>query len=362
MAKKAAISLPVGKAQVSAEQPQKNQQPLVFISHDTRDADLAEEFSNLLRNSSAGALKSFRSSDKKGTQGIEYGLEWYPAIMDKIDEASDVVCLLTQNSVDRPWILYEAGVAKGKLNMKVIGIAIGIPLTEAVKGPFAQFQNNDGDIDSITKLVYDLVKKVPGLDPDKDVVRNLVQTFLVRVSELVGKKIAVKTEKEKKDDNDDNSVVKLFEEVKIMFQDLPQKLDRRYDRGERNYRRHPKYLLSLLHSTENQLDSMNTFLIVIGYLRNDAPWIYEVGLEAYRAILGKTSDDEIYKAIERFSNICQMTANHPIMHDILLREREDLVYIINELQYFLDRRSDFIRHERPTSLKARGAKTVTNQI
>lgn len=67
--------------------------PLVFISHDTRDALLAEEFSNVLNNASAGALKSFRSSDKKGTQGIEYGLDWYPAIMGKIDEASDVVCL-----------------------------------------------------------------------------------------------------------------------------------------------------------------------------------------------------------------------------------------------------------------------------
>src|ERR1700760_749321 len=82
--------------------------PLVFISHDTRDAELAAEFSTLLKSASAGALKSFRSSDKKGTQGIEYGLDWYPAIMDKIDEASDVVCLLTQRSVERPWILYEA--------------------------------------------------------------------------------------------------------------------------------------------------------------------------------------------------------------------------------------------------------------
>ena len=137
--------------------------PLVFISHDTRDALLAEEFSGLLNNASAGALKSFRSSDKKGTQGIEYGLDWYPAIMDKIGEASDVVCLLTQRSVDRPWILYEAGVAKGKLGKKVIGVAMGIQHSVAFTGPFAQFQNNDGSIDSITKLVLDLVRKVPGI-------------------------------------------------------------------------------------------------------------------------------------------------------------------------------------------------------
>ena len=58
--------------------------PLVFISHDTRDAELAEAFSKLLSSVSAGVLKSFRSSDKRGNQGIAYGVEWYPEIMKKL--------------------------------------------------------------------------------------------------------------------------------------------------------------------------------------------------------------------------------------------------------------------------------------
>jgi hypothetical protein len=69
--------------------------PLVFISHDTRDGELAEAFSALLKNVSAGVLKSFRTSDRKGHQGIEYGVEWYPEIIKNIQRASDVVCLLT---------------------------------------------------------------------------------------------------------------------------------------------------------------------------------------------------------------------------------------------------------------------------
>jgi len=54
---------------------------LVFISHDSRDAELAEAFSKLLSSVSAGVLKSFRSSDRKGSQGIQYGTEWYPELM-----------------------------------------------------------------------------------------------------------------------------------------------------------------------------------------------------------------------------------------------------------------------------------------
>lgn len=73
---------------ISMESP-----PLVFISHDGRDAELAEEFSKLLRNASAGMLKSFRSSDRLGTEGIQYGDEWYKRLMEKLDKACDVVCL-----------------------------------------------------------------------------------------------------------------------------------------------------------------------------------------------------------------------------------------------------------------------------
>jgi hypothetical protein len=94
---------------------------LIFISHDTRDAELAEAFSKLLSSVSAGVLKTFRSSDRKGSQGIEYGQEWYPELMRNLNLASDVVCLLTQRSLERPWILYEAGVAKGKLDTQGYG-------------------------------------------------------------------------------------------------------------------------------------------------------------------------------------------------------------------------------------------------
>jgi hypothetical protein len=85
--------------------------PLVFISHDSRDADLAEAFSKLVKSVSAGMIKTFRSSDKKGNEGIDFGDEWYKRLMSKLQGTSDVVCLFTERSLDRPWILFEAGVA-----------------------------------------------------------------------------------------------------------------------------------------------------------------------------------------------------------------------------------------------------------
>jgi hypothetical protein len=105
-------------------------QPIrLCISHDARDAELAEAFSKLLKSVSAGMIKTFRSSDKKGTEGIDFGEEWYKRLMSQLQSTSDVVCLFTERSLDRPWILFEAGVAKGKLGTPVIGVALGVPLS-----------------------------------------------------------------------------------------------------------------------------------------------------------------------------------------------------------------------------------------
>ena len=80
-------------------------------------------------------LRSFRSSDNKGREGIEFGDEWYKRLMERLDSASDVVCLFTERSVARPWILFEAGVAKGKLNKPVLGLALGVSLNAITTGP-----------------------------------------------------------------------------------------------------------------------------------------------------------------------------------------------------------------------------------
>jgi hypothetical protein len=56
------------KIPASADEPHvRATATLIFISHDNRDADLAEAFSKLSRSVSAGVLQSFRSSDRKGS-------------------------------------------------------------------------------------------------------------------------------------------------------------------------------------------------------------------------------------------------------------------------------------------------------
>lgn len=320
----------------------RNTKPLVFISHDTRDAELAEAFSKLLSSVSAGVLKSFRSSDKKGNQGIAYGVEWYPEIMKKLNEASDVVALLTHNSVNRPWILYEAGVAKGKLDTPLLGIAFGIPLNQANNGPFAQFQNSDDDIESLTKLVVQLVRRIPNSEPDNDVITAQVEAFKKNAVEILNKQsnpASIEGEIV-----EDSKIAKLFEEIKIMFQDLPTRIDRSFSGSrKRRYRMHPKFFEEIMFMSDKSENSYLGFLLLLSLFKEDLPWIYDIGKATIDILKSSKPISEKENAITDFKRMIKLI-HHPIIFEMF--DSKESMIMIDELFFVLEKYFDkYIREE-----------------
>jgi hypothetical protein len=260
---------------------------LVFVSHDSRDADIAEAFANLLSDVSAGTLKSFRSSDKKGNTGIEFGAEWYTSIMSQLGDATDVVALLTARSIDRPWILYEAGVAKGKLETTVLGLALGVPLDKVSTGPFGQFQNCGDDEDSLTKLVMQLLQRNPDAAPREEAVRMQVRLFIESLTKI----LATKPKKASADGGgEEQNVAKLFEEVKAMVRELPDRVRSASRKPQTKILRrfHPKMLEEMLFRSSASPERSTrpaVLLVLLAFVKDDAPWVYELGMEIYRAML-----------------------------------------------------------------------------
>ncbi len=300
--------------------------PLVFISHDSRDADLAEAFSKLLKSVSAGMLKSFRSSDKKGTEGIEFGDEWFKSLMVKINTASDVVCLLTERSLDRPWILYEAGVAKGKLDTPVHGVALGVALSKVSTGPFYQFQNSDDSEEALTKLVLQLCRRVPNLEPDKDVVTAQVNAFKKKVEEVL-KKLNNPKKEEQKEQTDASAVAKVLEEMKLLVRDLTVRIESRIIENpermkSRKFRRfHPMMIEEMAHMVGRGPNDPVVLLIIISFFRDDFPWLYEIGLDTYRSIKNG-NEIETLECIRQFRNLLEFTMRGPFFEEMFMHSKE----------------------------------------
>jgi hypothetical protein len=313
--------------------------PLVFISHDSRDAKLAEAFSNLLTDASGGNLKSFRSSDKKGNTGIEYGSEWYSAIMVALKQSTDVVALLTKHSLDRPWILFEAGVAKGRNDTVAFGVTLGIPLTQATtSGPFGQFQNCGDDEESLTGLVMQLIRRIPDATPREEAIRRQVQAFRTSVGELL--------KQPKADENkvDETTVAKLFEEVKVLFRDLPQQVEKKlaemrpeHLRRRRRNRFHPAMVEDLLLGSRFGKNSEATaWLMFVSLFRDDAPWLYEIGMEVYRAL--RAGDiKKLNEARKDFEDVSMaLRHGHPAILEMMDPDREDAFMMLQHLPKMAD--------------------------
>jgi hypothetical protein len=264
--------------------------------------------------------------------------------MEKIDEASEVVCLLTKRSVERPWILYEAGVAKGKLGKNVIGIAMGIHNSVAFTGPFAQFQNNDGSSDAIKKLVLDLVCKVPGLDPDPNLVGQLVDAFHKKATEIIEKtdKQPVKSEKPTNED----IVAKLFEEVKIMFESLPARIENRVEPEFRRRKRrlHPMMFEELSHFGMGKENPYLALLMMVSFFKDDLPWFYELGMETYRNLKTSKTLAEREKVIANFRNAFEML-EHPMMREFY-GDSKETYFLIRESHHLFGRTLDRLIHEK----------------
>jgi len=320
---------------IKEEKANKSIKPLVFISHDTRDAELAEAFSNLLKSVSAGVLKSFRTSDKKGTQGIEYGVEWYPEIIKNIQDASDVVCLLTHNSINRPWILFEAGMAKGKLDTSILGVALGIPLKNASTGPFAQFQNCGDDEGSLTKLVFQLVDRIPNSEPDEETIKFQVGKFKAKVDDLLKKKSDSLPVIIDDESGRDNTSAKLFEEIKVMFQDLPSRIESniRVDYREKRKRFHPMMIEELCHMSKNPIPGI---LVALSFFKETSiPWVYDFGIELLRNIKSMKTKAEKERALNEFEEAIEISIRHPLIREALMMRSKEDHFILMEMPHIL---------------------------
>jgi hypothetical protein len=302
--------------------------PLVFISHDGRDSEFAEALSKLLKSVSAGMIKTFRSSDKKGTEGIDFGDEWYKRLMAKLQSTSDVVCIFTERSLDRPWILFEAGVAKGKLETPVIGLALGVPLSRVATGPFYQFQNMDDSEGDLLKLVHQLARRVPSLELDTDVVKSQISTFK-STEETILKSLSTHSgKKDDKGDSEDNPIAKLGEEIKALPLRIVERMseDGLPAKRRRIKRYQPMMIEELMHISEETNDPIG-ILMIASVIKDDLPWLYELATDAYNAIRSgniETIDHEMIR-IRRFSKAIR---HGPFLEEFGFADKDTYMFIM----------------------------------
>ncbi len=155
----------------------------VFVSHDTDDAVLAGHLQTLIKESSGGFIEPFCSSDVSGDNGILYGDDWCARLIEELRSARVVLSLLTERSIRRPWVLFEAGFARGQ-RKDIIGLLVNITPESLQTSPFHGEQNAACNTAALEKLVRELIRKAGG-KPERELVSGKVGGFVERLGEYL---------------------------------------------------------------------------------------------------------------------------------------------------------------------------------
>jgi TIR domain len=153
----------------------------IFISHVHEEAEIAQAVLRFLR---AFKLDAFLSTDPLQ---INPGERWFDRIASELTEAKVVLLLLSRQSVNRPWINFEAGWAWG-LDTALIPICFGGLEKGAMPRPYSDLQGLN--LNS-TADCYALLKgcgHAAGFLPPPDFVQDPKVIELTRVLEEFEKK------------------------------------------------------------------------------------------------------------------------------------------------------------------------------
>jgi TIR domain len=105
----------------------------IFISHIHEEATIAAAVRLFL---SKFNLDAFLSSDR---WQLLPGERWFDRIIKELTDAEIVILLLSKNSVNRPWINFEAGWGWAK-NRKLIPVCFGGLVKDAMPRPYSDLQ------------------------------------------------------------------------------------------------------------------------------------------------------------------------------------------------------------------------------
>ena len=205
-------------------------------------------------------------------------------------------------------------------------------------GPFYQFQNCDDSEESLTKLIMQLAERVPTLEPDPEVVKNQVQAFKAQVDGLLIQ--LGQPEDENVETASESSTARLLEELKVIVRKLPHQVHKRLSdsdlptqrRRMRTYQ--PMVVREIMHMLPRSPEDPIGILLVTSLFRDEAPWLYELGREAYDSINSRIKPRR-ERALSALYRALDFTLRSPI-GDELVEDSEETRMMLRDLMFFLE--------------------------
>lgn len=155
----------------------------LFLSHDARDREKAQAIADLIQQLTLGQISVWHMSGEGPEGGLRPGQVWLDEIRRRIAASRALVVLLTPRSLNRPWLLFEAGFGAAHPDCLVIPVCVGIDSVNDVPFPLGMYQAYQlSDYDSLRRFVHKLLEmhQIPFVEKMAELVLRETVTALTR--------------------------------------------------------------------------------------------------------------------------------------------------------------------------------------
>lgn len=265
---------------------------------------------------------------------IEAGQRWADQVAKELEACNFGILCVTRENVNSPWVLFEAGaLAKSLQGSRVIPLLLDLEFRD-ITGPLAQFQAKKIDRAGLFEIVQSLNQSSPHPVPDSRVTQLFealwpeLEKKVGAIPTLAGTAKHVRPQPE------------ILEELVASVRTLEGKFREVVDDGPRlsatrRRRLHPMMVYELSQMLGTKRSDPIKLLIVASVFRDDAPWVYELGLEAYRISRDGTPEDA-KAARRRFLRAADILRHGPFGSEDLGFDSKFLHTLMRDLDRLLE--------------------------
>ena len=294
------------------------------------------------------------------SEDIDKGARWSTDIAKELEDSTFGILCVTKENLEAPWLSFEAGALSKTMEKSFVTPFLFDIKRSEVQGPILQFQSTIFNKDDIKKMVQTLNKACgdagiseqrldksfevwyPTLEKELTELRNensntneeVTLEDIGHSSEILEEILELSRDNQKLLRNPDSKLYDDIEKVKESLERLTIKNDMLFDKKRMSRKYSSMFFDEIMHMSGKR--SSYAFLMTLSLLKEDFPWIYDMGKELIDILKNENSPEEKSIAIREFRDMVDFTFSHPMMRDIFGRNKDSIMFM-KELPYSLMR-------------------------
>ena len=301
------------------------------------------------------ALEPFVSSED-----IEKGSRWNTDIAQELNETKFGIICVTKDNIKSPWLNFEAGALSKTIdNSYVAPVLFEVKPSDLTNSPISQFQATSiskedmkklvetlntasgncltqGRLDKAFELCYpDLEKNIKELKETEDVQAEEVDndTGSTLNANILEELLETERNTQRLLGNTDAKLYNNIDQLQKKIEDIGNKIETQHEYDmRRNYKRIRHNMTEeVIFSRElNEQTFPYNVLMVLSLVKDELPWIYEVGCELVRVLNSEEENGKKHLAIAKFRNVIEYSMERPFIINMNPYKR-DMLYMLREL-------------------------------